>query len=148
MARIKSLSLSMLIRVLDVGCGDMTLARGLLDQVEGIDLACFDIPPLRSVMKTNEDFDPIWQRYQQFDGSSLPFDEHAFDVVIFSDVLHHVPAGLVSPLLKSAARVGIQVAVCRNLLLGFTQLMVLLPRPFISLLFLVLVFSFFADRHR
>jgi ubiquinone/menaquinone biosynthesis C-methylase UbiE len=99
-------------------------------------------------MKTNEDFDPIWQRYQQFDGSSLPFDEHAFDVVIFSDVLHHVPAGLVSPLLKSAARVGIQVAVCRNLLLGFTQLMVLLPRPFISLLFLVLVFSFFADRHR
>jgi len=57
-------------------------------------------------MKTNEDFDPIWQRYQQFDGSSLPFDEHAFDVVIFSDVLHHVPACLVSPLLKSAARVG------------------------------------------
>jgi len=45
MARIKSLSLSMLIRVLDVGCGDMTLARGLLDQVEGIDLACFDIHP-------------------------------------------------------------------------------------------------------
>jgi SAM-dependent methyltransferase len=101
--RIKSLNLSMPIRVLDVGCGDMTLARGLLDQVEGIDLACVDIhpPPLMS-----EGLDPIWNCYQQFDGSSLPFDEHAFDVVIFSDVLHHVPAGLVSPLLKSAAKVG------------------------------------------
>ena len=54
----------------------------------------------------SEGLDPIWKCYQQFDGSSLPFDEHAFDVVIFSDVLHHVPADLVSPLLKSAARVG------------------------------------------
>ena len=38
------------IRVLDRGCGDMTLARGLLDQVEGIVLACVDIhpPPLMS----------------------------------------------------------------------------------------------------
>ena len=43
--RIKSLNLSMPIRVLDVGCGDMTLARGLLDQIEGIDLACVDIHP-------------------------------------------------------------------------------------------------------
>ena len=101
--RIKSLNLSKPIRVLDVGCGDLTLSRGLLDQVEGIDLTCIDIhpPPL-----TSEGLDPIWQCYQQFDGSSLPFDEHAFDVVMFSDVLHHVPAGLVSPLLKSAARVG------------------------------------------
>jgi hypothetical protein len=35
------------IRVLDVACGDMTLARGLLNQVEGIDLACVDIDPPR-----------------------------------------------------------------------------------------------------
>jgi SAM-dependent methyltransferase len=101
--RIMSLGLSAPIRVLDVGCGDMTLAKGLLDQVGGIDLVCVDIhpPPLN-----REGLDPIWQRYQQFDGSTLSFDENAFDVVIFSDVLHHVPSDLVSPLLKSAARVG------------------------------------------
>jgi len=100
---IKGLGLGVPITVLDVGCGDMTLARGLLDRLAGIDLTCVDIHPPPS---SREGLDPIWQRYQQFDGSSLPFDANAFDVVIFSDVLHHVPSDLVSPLLKSAARVG------------------------------------------
>jgi SAM-dependent methyltransferase len=101
--RIRKLSLTLPISVLDVGCGDMTLARGLREQLDIAKLICVDIhpPPL-----TLEGLDPIWKFYQEFDGSSLPFEERAFDVVIFSDVLHHVPSALVSPLLKSASRVG------------------------------------------
>jgi SAM-dependent methyltransferase len=101
--RIKALDLCTPIRVLDVGCGDMALAKGLLDNVEGADLVCVDIHPPPLII---EGLDPMWQRYHKIDGPSLPFEEHAFDVVIFSDVLHHVPSALVSPLLKSAAKVG------------------------------------------
>ncbi|MFM7533816.1 MAG: class I SAM-dependent methyltransferase [Rubrivivax sp.] len=101
--RIRELGLQAPVRVLDVGCGDMTLAKGLAQYIEGIQLTCVDIypPPLQPTPG-----DDIWATYRQFDGRSLPFEDGSFDVVIFSDVLHHVPSECLHPLLASAARVG------------------------------------------
>ena len=84
-------------------------------------------PPLR-----NEGLDAIWQCYQQFDGSSLSFNDHAFDVVIFSDVLQHVPAGLVSPLLKSAARVGRFVLIRDHFEYGWFSSIILRAMDFVG----------------
>ncbi len=91
------------VRILDVGCGDMTLADAIAQQVPGADLRCVDIHPFPVELARA---DPRWQRYSSFDGQHLPFADATFDVVIFSDVLHHVPDELRTPLLSSAARVG------------------------------------------
>jgi SAM-dependent methyltransferase len=73
------------IRALDVGCGDMTMAETLAKNNPRICWTCTDIhelpPHLRSTDK--------WKNYHRFDGEHLPFEEGTFDVVLFSDVLHH-----------------------------------------------------------
>lgn len=89
--------------ILDVGCGDMTLADAIAQQVTGANLSCVDIHPVPTELAR---IDPRWQRYSTFDGKHLPFADETFDVVMFSDVLHHVPDELRTPLLASAARVG------------------------------------------
>lgn len=66
-------------RVLDVGCGDGLLARAIVEarpdlRVRGLDVlvredAAIEVEP--------------------FDGTRLPVDDDAYDVVLFVDVLHH-----------------------------------------------------------
>lgn len=81
-------------RVLDIGCGDGTIA-GLLGQrrpelsIEGVEV----IP--RSTCQI-----PC----RAFDGSKLPFADGSFDVCLFVDVLHHTTD--VTQLLHEAARVS------------------------------------------
>jgi len=80
-------------RVLDVGCGDGLIASALKSKrpdlsVQGIDVFA------RS---------HIHIEVQVFDGSRIPFDDHNFDVVLFSDVLHHTDDPTV--LLREACRV-------------------------------------------
>jgi hypothetical protein len=50
--------------------------------------------------------DPIWKEYRQFDGEVIPYESDSFDVILFSDVLHHVPGELREDLLRSAGEVG------------------------------------------
>jgi SAM-dependent methyltransferase len=80
--------------VLDIGCGDGTIA-GLLAQrrpdlaIEGVEV----IPR------------PTCQvPCRAFDGSQLPFPDRSFDVCLFVDVLHHTTD--VTQLLLEAARVS------------------------------------------
>jgi|LakMenEpi03Aug12_release.lakeMendotaPanAssembly.Ray.scaffolds.fasta_scaffold162468_3 SAM-dependent methyltransferase len=101
--RIRELGLPSPVRVLDVGCGDMTLAKGLMMQIDDLDISCVDIHPPPADLPGRDAF---WARYRQFDGQALPFAEQSFDIVIFSDVLHHVPVKSLQPLLASAGRVG------------------------------------------
>jgi SAM-dependent methyltransferase len=81
-------------RVLDVGCGDGSIAARLGQlradlSVEGID-----------VLVRPETAIPV----APFDGTTIPFDDGAFDAVVFVDVLHHTEDPTV--LLAEAARVA------------------------------------------
>ena len=82
------------VRVLDVGCGDGTIAQYWMTirpdvRVEGIDVLA------RSATKI-----PV----HVFDGHTIPFEDNSFDVVSFVDVLHH--AENVLQLLREARRVS------------------------------------------
>lgn len=104
------------IRLLDVGCGDMTLAEGVANRLGNVELRCVDIHPCPPSLLES---DPRWQRYTQFDGRKLPFEEQSFDVVMFSDVLHHVPVELRQTLLQSAGQVGRHVIIKDHLEYGW-----------------------------
>lgn len=96
------------VRILDVGCGDMTLVDAVASKVGGAEVRCADIHPCPPALAHG---DPRWRRYVQFDGRTLPFERGSFDVVLFSDVLHHVPESQREDLLASAGRVGRHVLI-------------------------------------
>ena len=83
-------------RVLDVGCGDGTIDRLILEarpdlRIEGVD-----------VLTRPQTRIPV----TPFDGHSLPFRDDEFDVVTFTDVLHHTsdPAVLLREARRTARR--------------------------------------------
>jgi SAM-dependent methyltransferase len=94
-------------RILDVGCGDGSIdclitARRPDISIEGID-------PL---VRPNAHI-PV----RAFDGTTIPFPDRTFDVVMFVDVLHHTKDPRV--LLREAARVGRAVLIKDHLREGF-----------------------------
>jgi len=87
---------------LDVGCGDMTLSEKIAQKVDGSKWTCVDVHPCDL---ERQRFDPKWNKYHQFDGINLPFENNQFDVGIVSDVLHHVDEKDRCALLQSIGRV-------------------------------------------
>jgi SAM-dependent methyltransferase len=80
--------------VLDVGCGDGTLAARLAAlrpdiRIEGLDVL---VRPQTAI--------PV----RHFDGAHIPYDDASVDVVLMVDVLHHTDDPLV--LLRESARVA------------------------------------------
>jgi SAM-dependent methyltransferase len=65
--------------VLDVGSGDGYLATEIMKRRPDLTISGVDIIPRR------EAFIPV----DLFDGHRLPYDDGSYDVVMFSDVLHH-----------------------------------------------------------
>jgi len=80
--------------VLDVGCGDGTIARLIQQRRPGLTILGTD------VLARPHTHIPV----ALFDGQRLPFLDGAFDVVMFVDVLHHTDDPTI--LLREAKRVS------------------------------------------
>ena len=88
--------------VLDIGCGDGTIAGLIAERrpelaVEGVEV--IPRPSCRVPCRA-------------FDGAKLPFPDRSFDVCLFVDVLHHTTD--VSQLLREAARVSRSCVVLKD----------------------------------
>lgn len=88
--------------VLDVGSGDGLLATEVMRRRPDVTMSGVDIIPRR------EAFIPV----DLFDGQRLPYDDGAFDVVMFSDVLHHTTNQV--ELLAEARRVARRSVVVKD----------------------------------
>jgi SAM-dependent methyltransferase len=81
-------------RVLDVGCGDGTIAKSWMANRPDISVQGIDVL-VRPGTKIS---------VHAFDGQFIPFEDNSFDVVSFVDVLHHADNAL--QLLREARRVS------------------------------------------
>jgi len=81
-------------QLLDVGCGDGTLATLLRDAVPKLDVQGVEVLPRGDCAIP----------CRAFDGSHLPFPDDSFDCCLFVDVLHHTVDPF--PLLRDACRVS------------------------------------------
>lgn len=82
------------LRILDVGCGDGLLAAKILSKRGDLEIVGLDVLPRAQTHIA----------VGAFDGSTIPFENESFDVVMFSDVLHHTADPMV--LLREACRVS------------------------------------------
>jgi len=98
-------------RVLDVGCGDGSIARTVMEHRPDLEIVGIDVlvRPTTHVPVT------------LFDGQVIPHPDRSFDAVMFVDVLHHTDDPAV--LLAEAARVAPTVVIKDHLADG------LLARP-------------------
>jgi ubiquinone/menaquinone biosynthesis C-methylase UbiE len=71
-------------RVLDVGCGNGTLGRALMDAPN-----CPKGVVVEGLERVARGGEPI--KVHAYAGGRMPFDDGAFDAVILADVLHHEP---------------------------------------------------------
>lgn len=82
--------------ILDVGCGDGTVARQIAAAVGADRIAGVDIKVRPEVAI----------EVKAYDGRTLPFPDRSFDAVVISDVLHHCqdPRAVLREALRAAAK--------------------------------------------
>jgi len=88
--------------VLDVGCGDGLLSGLIVQQRKDVKISGIDV-----FVRDNTSI-PV----SEFDGSTIPFPDKSFDIVMFMDVLHHTLDPKV--LLSEAARVAVKGVVIKD----------------------------------
>lgn len=81
-------------RILDIGCGDGTLDRLLMERSGDIQIEGAEILPREGCAIP----------CRAFDGLKLPFPDKSFDGCMFVDVLHHAPDA--AAILREARRVA------------------------------------------
>jgi SAM-dependent methyltransferase len=92
--------------LLDVGCGDGTLARSITQRRPGLEATGVEI---RARPQTAI---PV----REFDGRILPFPDRAYDVVMLVDVLHHAEEPTL--LIREAGRVASGAVIIKDHLTG------------------------------
>lgn len=92
--------------LLDVGCGDGTLARSIMQRRPGLAATGVEIRarPHTAI--------PV----QEFDGRILPFADRSHEVVMLVDVLHHADEPTL--LIREAGRVAAQAVIIKDHLTG------------------------------
>ena len=92
--------------MLDVGCGDGTLARSITERRTGLEATGVEI---RARPQTAI---PV----REFDGRILPFADRSHDVVMLVDVLHHAEEPTL--LIREAGRVAARAVIIKDHLTG------------------------------
>lgn len=90
------------VTVLDVGCGDGLLSSMVMEKRPDVKIKGLDI------LERSQTYIPV----EQFDGSSIPCGDGAFDVAIFVDVLHHTIDPMI--LLNEAVRVAHRAVIIKD----------------------------------
>jgi len=92
--------------LLDVGCGDGTLARAITNRRPRLEAAGVEIRarPHTAI--------PV----REFDGRILPFADRSYDVVLLVDVLHHAEEPTL--LIREAGRVAARAVIIKDHLTG------------------------------
>jgi SAM-dependent methyltransferase len=88
--------------VLDIGCGDGTIASLIAGHNPGLAIEGVEVVPRPSCQIP----------CRAFDGAQLPFADRSFDACLFVDVLHHTTD--VRQLLREAARVSRRCVVLKD----------------------------------
>jgi SAM-dependent methyltransferase len=88
--------------VLDIGCGDGTIAALIAKARPDISMQGVEVLPRADCQIP----------CSSFDGNTLPYGERSFDVAMLVDVLHHTSD--VSVLLREAARVSRQIVLLKD----------------------------------
>jgi SAM-dependent methyltransferase len=88
--------------LLDVGCGDGTVARDLAARVSASRVIGVDV-----LVRPSAAID-----VKAYDGERLPFEDGAFEAVVLADVLHHCASPL--RVLREALRVASRVVVVKD----------------------------------
>lgn len=86
--------------ILDIGCGNGTLARSLTDQgahVTGVDPNGEALEAARRAVPSS--------KFHQAGAEAMPLADHSFDGAVFLNSLHHVPMPAMPRALREAARV-------------------------------------------
>lgn len=73
------------IKLLDVGCGDMSITEKICLSDNRIIPVCIDVFTLPEKFKGEK----RWSKYLKFNGRNIPFPDKHFEIAILSDVLHH-----------------------------------------------------------
>ena len=91
------------LNILDLGCGDGTMATFLVKHMAGCTLAGIDISEESVMVALQRDLPNA--EFKPYDGQSIPYPSGQFDICTIATVLHHIDHALHRALMREVNRV-------------------------------------------